>query len=219
MKHIALFLFVGIGTLMGCTRPSGEAILSEAELEELPDQESWDAVLRFSEDGRPRLILAAPYAAHFTQGDSSVTRLGPDPERRDSARVRIELFDAGAPSAIIRADRVDYQDRTQQFVAAGAVDADLYQANGTRLTAGRLTYESESGLFTAEETVIVVTQDGRRLESEQLVWDQAGGQLNVAGRFRFTTPGERINGVGLVASEDLSRYSFSQATGELEVEE
>ena len=219
MKHTILFLLVGVVALLGCTRSSGEAILSEAELEELPDQESWDAVLRFSEDGQPRLILAAPYAAHFTQGDSSVTRLGPNPERSDSTRVRIELFDEGAASAIIRADRVDYQDRTQQFIAEGAVDADLYQANGARLTAGQLTYESGSGLFTATEAVVVITQDGRRLESEQLVWDQADGQLRVAGRFRFTTPGERINGVGLVASEDLSRYSFSQATGELEVEE
>ena len=214
------FAVVALCLLAGCTRSSGEAVLSEAELGNLPDQESWDAVLRLREDGRPRLVLAAPYAAHFTRNDSAFTRLGADPTRPDSARVRVELFDGvGAPSAMIHAARVTYFDHNQRFEAEQAVEADLYQANGARLTADRLAYDAESKLFTAEGQVVVLTQDGRRLESSQLVWDQAAGQLRVDGAFRFTTPSERISGVGLVASEDLARYSFSQASGELEVEE
>jgi lipopolysaccharide assembly outer membrane protein LptD (OstA) len=134
--------------------------------------------------------------------------------------VRVERFGAdGAPSAAINARNVLYFDHTQRFEAEGAVTADLYQANGARLTAERLVYDATEGLFTAEGRVVVLTRDGRRLESERLVWDETQGQLRVTGRFRFTTPSERISGVGLVATEDLSRYTFSQASGELEVAE
>jgi hypothetical protein len=50
-------------------------------------------------------------------------------------------------------------------------------------------------------------------------WSEDARRLRAPGSFRFTSPAERVQGVGLVAAEDLSRYSFRRASGELEVEE
>ncbi len=175
--------------LGGCTRASDEALPTEADAGTPPDQESWGAVLRMDEGGRPRLVLEAPYLARYDRPpDSLFTHLGPDPAGADTARVRVELFDdAGAPSATVRAARVRYFDEERRFEAEGGV--------------------------------VVVTAGGRRLESERVTWDESTRRLRADGAFRFTSPAERIQGVGLDAAEDLSRYSFRQASGELEVQE
>lgn len=184
-----LAAFVLLVLLVGCARASDEALPTEAELEALPDQESWDAVLRIDEGGRPRLVLQAPYLARYDRPpDSLFTLLGPDPAAHDTAGVHVELYGEGGDlSATVRADRLTYYDEDRRFVAEGGV--------------------------------VVTTAEGRRLESARVAWDEGARQLRADGAFRFTSPAERIQGVGLVASEDLSRYTFSQASGELEVEE
>lgn len=186
------FLFVFLGVLLGtvgCTRVADEGLPTEADLAALPEQESWDAVLRMDEGGRPRLVLRAPYLARYDRPpDSLFLHLGPDPAGGDAARVHVELYDAaGAASATVQANRVRYYDEERRLVAEGDVD--------------------------------VTTAGGRQLESEAVAWDEETRQLRADGAFRFTSPAERIQGVGLVATEDLARYSFRQASGELEVQE
>ena len=175
--------------LAGCTRASDEGLPTEAEVAAMPDHESWGAVLRIDEGGRPRLVLEAPYLARYERPpDSLFTRLGPDPAGRDTARARVALYDeAGALAATVRADSLVYYDADRRFVAEGGV--------------------------------VVTTAGERRLESERVAWDEAARELRADGFFRFTSPAERVQGVGLVAAEDLSRYAFRQASGVLEVEE
>lgn len=169
----------------GCTRPGGVrpgAIPPEG----LPDQESWGAVLRVSEGGRPRVVLAAPYLARY-EGDTSLVRLGPAPGA-DTGAVAVTLYDdRAAPRARVRARRLAYFDAERRFVAEGDV---AVQATG-----------------------------GRALRAERLEWDEEAGRLRAPGSFHFTSPTERIGGVGLVANEDLSRYAFRRARGTLEVRE
>ena len=172
-------------SLLACARADEEQP-TEAELAALPDQESWDAVLRIDEAGLPLLVLEAPYLARYDRRDSVFTRFGS--LAADTSRVRATLYDdAGAQSALVEADRLTYHDQERRFEAQGRVR--------------------------------VITPGGRRLESEQVDWDEDSRQLRAPGFFRFTSPAERIQGVGLVAAEDLSRYAFRQASGELEVEE
>lgn len=186
----------------------------------MPDQESWGAELRISDHGRPSLVMAAAYMARFDNRDTTYAVLGPDPSGGDSSKVRVELFDdQGQPSATLTADELTYFDKERRFEGEGEVEAVLLRAGGARLTADRLTYNEGQGRFIASGDVLVVSQDGKRLTTDEVVWDAESKQLRANGAFRFTTQSERINGVGLVASEDLARYSFSRASGELEVEE
>lgn len=186
----------------------------------MPDQESWNAELRISSEGRARLLMAAMYMARYDDRDSSYVVLGPDPLGGDSTRVRVELYDdAGEATAHLTTEVLTYFDLDRRFVGTGDVEAVLLRAGGVRLTSDKISYNERDGHFLASGNVLVVSQDGKRLSTEEVEWDAAGRQLKAHGAFRFATQSERINGVGLVASEDLSRYSFSRASGELEVEE
>lgn len=173
--------------LAACTRPSG-APASALPPETMPDQETWGAVLRLSDAGLLRAVMAAPYMASFDRADSQVVHLSRDPEGSDTSVVDVTLYDeAGAPRARIR-------------------------ARGLR-------FDQRAGLFTARGGVRVRAPGGRSLAAESVSWSDADGRLRAPGAFRYASPTESISGVGLVASGDLSRYSFARARGTLEVSE
>ena len=217
LRYVAALCLLVVVT--GCTRLSEQGVLEE-DLASAPDQESWNAELRISSGGRPKLVMAAAYMARYESRDTTYAVLGADPLGGDSTPVRVELFDgAGEPTALLSTRELTYFDRERRFEGVGEVEAILLRAGGAQLTADRLIYNEDDGRFVASGNVLVVSQDGKRLTAEEVVWDAAARQLRANGAFRFTTRSERISGYGLVASEDLARYSFSRASGELEVEE
>ncbi len=146
-------------------------------------------MLRLSEGGRPRAVLAAPYLARYDRPDSQVVRLGPDPTiDDDTSVVQATLYDpSGTPHARLRARRLTYDERAHQFIAEGGV--------------------------------AVRAPGGRSLDAERVTWDERDRRLRVPGAFRFRSATESIAGVGLVASDDLSHYAFARARGTLQVNE
>ena len=65
----------------------------------------------------------------------------------------------------------------------------------------------------------VNTRNGRRLDAGRVIWNESAGRFRAPGAFSFDGPGQRVRGVGLSASADLSRYSFRRASGQIEVQE
>ncbi|HEX8387287.1 MAG TPA: hypothetical protein VF576_13935 [Rubricoccaceae bacterium] len=105
------------------------------------------------------------------------------------------------------------------FVASGGATAVLsgraqatVRARTIRGAAGGQRYEASGGAH-------VDASGGRRLDSGLVVWDEGAGRFRAPNAFSFDGPGERVSGVGLDATADLSRYSFRRATGQIEVRE
>lgn len=60
-------------------------------------------------------------------------------------------------------------------------------------------------------TVIVVTEDGRRLETEELHYDNERGLIHNDVFDRFTRDGDVMTGIGLEATPDLEYFELKQA--------
>jgi hypothetical protein len=105
------------------------------------------------------------------------------------------------------------------FTASGGVTVDLRGQAQARVRARSVSGTAGGGRYEAEGAVQVDAAGGRRLEAGRVVWDEAAGRFSAPGAFRFDGPAERVRGVGLSASADLSRYSFRSASGEIEVRE
>ena len=165
------------------------------------------------------------------------------------ARISVRLFDdAGQPSAAISARQAWYYERDGRLVADGSVKAETFGEASASIEAARLRYTDDGafsasgdarvdlrgdpsarirantvqgrldgGRYTAEGRVTVDPGGGRSLQASRVTWD--GSRFRAPGAFSFTGPGERVRGVGLVANADLSRYSFSRASGQIEVRE
>ncbi|MEL6445291.1 MAG: LPS export ABC transporter periplasmic protein LptC [Bacteroidota bacterium] len=190
-RYCAWAVLVLAVALAGCRRDSA-TVPADLDLEERPDQESWDATLLVTRDAQPRARLAAPYLARYDQADSSYALFQPLPDSArassDTVRVEVQLYDeAGEPSAFMTADQLRYFDRRQRFEAQGNVH--------------------------------VVTADEKRLYSEHLAWDEQSRRVTTDGFVRIVTLTEQIQGYRLNADESLDTYTIARVTGQVEVEE
>lgn len=165
------------------------------------------------------------------------------------SRVSIRLFDGdGEASAAIAARQAWYYESDGRLVADGAVRAETYGDDGATIESAQLRYTDggdftasgdakvdlrggpaasvrarsisgrvSGGRYTASGDVVVDAGGGKVLRATRVTWD--GSRFRAPGAFSFDGPGERIRGVGLVATGDLSRYSFSRARGQIDVQE
>lgn len=135
------------------------------------------------------------------------------------------------PRFEIRADYRAVYERGDSSYTVLTVDSDtsgrfvtayLFDARGdssATLTAHRVVYYDQQERLEAEGNVVVVTTDGRRLESEHLVWLEAEREVRTPGFVRITMPDEWVQGYGLVADENLETYRLERVTAQRFVEE
>lgn len=152
----------------------------------------------------------------------------PDQESWD---VRLAVSEDGVPRAYLEAPylaRYERRDSTFSLLQsppdslAGRVTAQLFDEAGdasATVRADRLFYYDRERRFEAQGNVVVITPEGKRLESEHLAWREDERRVRTPGFVRITTPTERIQGYDLVADEDLDNYRIARVTGEVTVEE
>jgi LPS export ABC transporter protein LptC len=77
-------------------------------------------------------------------------------------------------------------------------------------------YEKKK-LWEARKDVVVISKDGKQLNTEQLFWDQ-NQKIIYSNKFcRIITPTANITGNQFTASEDFSVYSLTEAQGSINV--
>ena len=77
------------------------------------------------------------------------------------------------------------------------------QQNAT-LTSVEGTYNMRRGQMEARRDVVVITTDGKRLETEQLRYDQATNQISSDSAFVLTEPARTLRGIGFTSDPDLT---------------
>ena len=105
------------------------------------------------------------------------------------------------------------------FTASGGATAVLSGRAQATVRARTISGSAGGGRYEAAGGAHVDASGGRRLDAGLVVWDEAAGRFRAPGAFSFDGPGERVRGVGLEATADLSRYSFRRASGQIEVRE
>ena len=79
------------------------------------------------------------------------------------------------------------------------------------LTARAGTYNSRLSRLDARGDVVVVREDGKRLESPQLVFDQARNQIFSDSAFTLTQPSRTITGIGFESDPHLTTFRCLRA--------
>ena len=162
------------------------------------------AIRLFDDEGEPTASVSARQAWYYERDGRLVADGG----------VRAETF--GDRAATIESARLRTTD-DGAFTASGRARVDLRGDPTARIEAGSVSGALGGGSYTASGDVRVDAGAGRTLRAGRVTWD--GARFRAPGAFSFAGPGERVRGVGLVATGDLSRYSFSRARGEIDVEE
>ncbi len=82
----------------------------------------------------------------------------------------------------------------------------FFTATGTKnavLTARHGTYNTRSNAMFARQNVVVVSEDGRRLTTPILVYNQQKNEISSDSAFVMTEPGRRLEGIGFRSDPDV----------------
>jgi Protein of unknown function (DUF1239). len=115
------------------------------------------------------------------------------------------LTDQGLSRAELLSDTAYFfEDNTR--VELRKVEATFYTTTGARdafLTSKRGTYRSRIGSMVARDNVVVVTEEGRRLTTPELKFDQAVNEISSDSAFVLTEPGRRLEGIGFKSDPNM----------------
>jgi LPS export ABC transporter protein LptC len=116
------------------------------------------------------------------------------------------LTDRGVLNAELEADTAFFFDENTRMELRG-VKLTFYTRTGVRnsvLTSREGTYNTRQSRMEARGNVVVVSEDGRRLTSEQLRYDQVRNEISSDSAFMLTEPGRRLEGIGFTSDPNMN---------------
>lgn len=118
---------------------------------------------------------------------------------------KFNLTDQGVMHAQLLADTAYFFDDNTR-VELMHVNSTFYTTAGVKsavLTSKRGTYHTNTGQMVARGNVIVNSEDGRHLTSQELKYDQSRNEISSDSAFVITEPDRRLSGIGFRSDPNL----------------
>ena len=142
----------------------------------------------------------------------------PDQESWNS---RIILSDRGTIVAIMMAGHVKQFEKKRTAEIDSGLTVDFFDKDGRHssvLTADRGTYTQKNRDMTASGNVVVISDAGDTLRTEELKWNNDQRKILAEGRVRISNAQGVQTGIGLESSADLKDWTLKEVTGVYEGE-
>ncbi len=128
---------------------------------------------------------------------------------------KFNLTDKGLSRAELHSDTAYFfEDNTR--VELRDIETTFFTLTGARdavLTAKRGTYNSRFGSMMARDSVVVITEEGRRLATPELKYDQAMNEISSDSAFVMTEPGRRLEGIGFRSDPNMQNVRILKTKG------
>ena len=159
--------------------------------------------------GAGATVAVAALAAACSSGtEPRITAANPLADSADQVMFGVStmITDQGVMRAQLQADTAYFFDgstrvvvrheRTTFYTSTGEQNAVLTSEDGM--------YNMSTGLMEATKNVVVVTTDGKRLETSQLRYDQRSNLVSGDSAFVLTQPTGRLQGIGFTSDPNLT---------------
>ena len=123
---------------------------------------------------------------------------------------RFNLTDKGLARAELLSDTAFFFDDNTR-IELRKVEVTFYTTSGARdayLTSKRGTYNSRIGTMIARGDVVVITEEGRRLTTPYLKYDQQINEISSDSAFVLTEPGRRLEGKGFRSDPNMQNVQI-----------
>jgi LPS export ABC transporter protein LptC len=120
------------------------------------------------------------------------------------------LTDKGLARAELLSDTAFFFEENTR-IELRKVETTFFTASGARdayLTSMRGSYNNRTGLMQAKDDVIVTTEEGRRLTTPELRYDQASNEISSDSNFVLTEPGRRLEGIGFRSDPNMQNVKI-----------
>jgi LPS export ABC transporter protein LptC len=162
------------------------------------------------------LLLAASVVACEETGAKPTTTV----QASDSADQVLEGFSHyvtrdGIRRSRVEADTAFFYEGTQvtQLKNVRVVFFDVQGTEGSTLTAKRGTYRWQDGSMEANDNVLVVSPDGRRLRTEAIKYDNGANTISTNVHFTFDRGGEHLEGNSFRSDPDFKNVVTDRPRG------
>ena len=129
---------------------------------------------------------------------------------------RFRLTDNGVSHAEMQADTLYFFDDNTRIEAENP-HVTFFTATGQKdavLTARRGTSNTRNNNMVARKNVVVVSEDGRRLTTEELIYNQPKNEISSDSAFVLTEPNRRLEGIGFRSDPNMKNIQILKgATG------
>ena len=120
------------------------------------------------------------------------------------------LTDAGLSRAELLSDTAYFFDDNTR-IELRKVETTFYTASGARdayLTSKRGTYNNRTSQMIARGNVVVTTEEGRRLTTPELSYNQTSNEISSDSAFVLTEPGRRLEGIGFRSDPNMQNIQI-----------
>jgi LPS export ABC transporter protein LptC len=128
---------------------------------------------------------------------------------------RFNLTDKGLQRAQLQSDTAYFfEDNTR--IELEKVHTTFFTATGAKnavLTSERGTFNSRTNNMVARKNVVVVSEDGRRLTTPELNYNQQKNEISSDSAFVMTEPNRRLEGVGFRSDPDMKKIKILRGVG------
>ena len=142
-----------------------------------------------------------PVEAHSALADSADQVMYP---------ARFNLTDQGLQRAHVDADTAYFFDDNNRMELQG-VHATFYTVTGAKdavLTSRHGTTNTRTNNMIARKDVVVVSEDGRRLTTPELIYNQQKNEISSDSAFVMTEPNRRLEGVGFRSDPNMKNIQI-----------
>ena len=142
-----------------------------------------------------------PVEAHDPLADSADQVMYP---------ARFNLTDQGLQRAHVDADTAYFFDDNNRMELQG-VHATFYTVTGAKdavLTSRHGTTNTRTNNMIARKDVVVVSEDGRRLTTAELIYNQQKNEISSDSAFVMTEPNRRLEGIGFRSDPNMKNIQI-----------
>lgn len=129
--------------------------------------------------------------------------------------IRVMLTDQGVNRARLESDTAFFFDQNSRIELRN-VRTTFFDATGKRsavLTSREGTYATRAGITEARGNVIVLSEDGRRLDTQQLKYSPQTNRITSDSAFVLTEPNRRLEGIGFTSDPDMNNVQVNRLKG------
>lgn len=137
--------------------------------------------------------------------------------QQESWNSEIVISDSGIVRAVIHSGYFKVYEISRTTYLSDSVHARFYDRDGTPgsiLTSREATVDEVTNNLEARKHVIVTSENGTRLYTEELYWDQKREVIHTPAFVRIISPKEKLQGVGMESDQNLKNYRIFRVTGE-----
>jgi LPS export ABC transporter protein LptC len=113
-----------------------------------------------------------------------------------------------------------FQNKQPQLIFSNGLEVIFYKDTIVQsiLESENAEIDEQKKIMIASNNVILTSSDGKKLETEELIWDEKENKIYTNNKVVITTGREVVEGDGFVSNPDFTEYSISKIHGTFDFE-